>query len=168
MLGDSFGTRLAFLTSLLEVTVSNQVEGVRTNSCTSSHHRECISLEYEQPALGYRRFLWPFRWRSSPHSLPWGRTTWLSGWTTEPGFTVKSHHNCVCVQYFFSPLPLLKSSVHYLGLSKIKDVEYLGTIASMCLNADYAAALFEGKVQLHMVRLLLLSGLCFLYHSLQP
>ncbi|MEQ2163017.1 hypothetical protein GOODEAATRI_025949 [Goodea atripinnis] len=28
MLGDSFGTRLAYLTSLLEVTVSNQVEGV--------------------------------------------------------------------------------------------------------------------------------------------
>ncbi|MEQ2197130.1 hypothetical protein XENOCAPTIV_023680, partial [Xenoophorus captivus] len=32
MLGDSFGTRLAYLTSLLEVTVSNQVEGV-TVSC---------------------------------------------------------------------------------------------------------------------------------------
>lgn len=29
ILGDSFGTRLAYLTSLLEVTVSNQVEGVR-------------------------------------------------------------------------------------------------------------------------------------------
>lgn len=31
MLGDSFGTRLAYLTSLLEVTVSNKVEGVRIN-----------------------------------------------------------------------------------------------------------------------------------------
>lgn len=30
-------------------------------------------------------------------------------------------------------------------------MEYLGTVASMCLNSDYAAALFEGKVQLHMV-----------------
>lgn len=37
------------------------------------------------------------------------------------------------------------------GFNKLKDIEYLGTIASMCLNADYAAALFEGKVQLHMV-----------------
>lgn len=41
--------------------------------------------------------------------------------------------------------------VYPLGFIKLKDVEYLGTIASMCLNSDYAAALFEGKVQLHMV-----------------
>lgn len=34
ILGDSFGTRLAYLTSLLEVTVSNQVEGVRTHTHT--------------------------------------------------------------------------------------------------------------------------------------
>src|SRR4029434_1258970 len=38
------------------------------------------------------------------------------------------------------------------GIEKLKDTEYLGTVVSMCLNADYAAALFEGKVQLHMVR----------------
>lgn len=37
------------------------------------------------------------------------------------------------------------------GFNKLKDIEYLGTIASMCLNSDYAAALFEGKVQLHVV-----------------
>ena len=29
--------------------------------------------------------------------------------------------------------------------------EYLGTVQSMCLNADYAAVSFEGKIQLHMV-----------------
>lgn len=33
-------------------------------------------------------------------------------------------------------------------------MEYLGTVASMCLNSDYAAARFEGKVQLHMVSIL--------------
>lgn len=38
-----------------------------------------------------------------------------------------------------------------LGVERLKDTEYLGTVVSMCLNADYAAALFEGKVQLHMV-----------------
>lgn len=54
--------------------------------------------------------------------------------------------------------------MHYIGLSKIKDVEYLGTIVSMCLNADYAAALFEGKVQLHMVRHLLF-GLSLSYKT---
>lgn len=40
------------------------------------------------------------------------------------------------------------------GFRRLKDIEYLGTIASMCLNSDYAAALFEGKVQLHMVCIL--------------
>lgn len=39
-------------------------------------------------------------------------------------------------------------------MKKLKDVEYLGTVANMHLNSDYAAALFEGKVQLHMVRAL--------------
>jgi len=38
------------------------------------------------------------------------------------------------------------------GVERVKDTEYLGTVASMCLNCDYAAALFEGKVQLHVVR----------------
>ncbi|NWH83666.1 WDR19 protein, partial [Aegithalos caudatus] len=38
-----------------------------------------------------------------------------------------------------------------LDVKKLKDVEYLGTVASMHLNSDYAAALFEGKVQLHMI-----------------
>lgn len=37
------------------------------------------------------------------------------------------------------------------GVKKLKDVEYLGTVASVCLHSDYAAALSEGKVQLHLV-----------------
>ncbi|KAM4900316.1 WD repeat-containing protein 19-like isoform 3-T3 [Sylvia borin] len=37
------------------------------------------------------------------------------------------------------------------NVKKLKDMEYLGTVASMHLNSDYAAALFEGKVQLHMI-----------------
>lgn len=37
------------------------------------------------------------------------------------------------------------------GIEKLKDREYLGTVQSICLNADYAAARFEGKVQLHMI-----------------
>lgn len=36
ILGDSYGTRLAYLTSLLEVTVCNQVEEVRTHTNTDS------------------------------------------------------------------------------------------------------------------------------------
>ena len=38
------------------------------------------------------------------------------------------------------------------GPEMLKETrEYLGTVRSMCLNADYAAVSFEGKVQLHMV-----------------
>ena len=37
------------------------------------------------------------------------------------------------------------------GLEQLKDREYLGTVHSIKLNADYAAAHFEDKVQLHMV-----------------
>lgn len=43
ILGDSFGTRLAYLTSLLEVTVSNQVEGVRKHTYTHCN-RNIITL----------------------------------------------------------------------------------------------------------------------------
>lgn len=43
--------------------------------------------------------------------------------------------------------------VYVLGMERVKDTEYLGTVASMCLNCDYAAALFEGKIQLHVVRI---------------
>ena len=38
------------------------------------------------------------------------------------------------------------------GAEQLKDREYLGTITNMKLNADYAAVLFEGRVQLHLVR----------------
>lgn len=42
-------------------------------------------------------------------------------------------------------------------MKKLKDMEYLGTVASICLHSDYAAALFEGKVQLHLVSIILMS-----------
>lgn len=49
------------------------------------------------------------------------------------------------------PFYVPEMSLCVSGFNKLKDIEYLGTIASMCLNSDYAAALFEGKVQLHVV-----------------
>jgi WD repeat-containing protein 19 len=39
-----------------------------------------------------------------------------------------------------------------LGTEQLKDREYLGTVNSIHLNSDYAAVLFENKVQLHLVR----------------
>lgn len=38
------------------------------------------------------------------------------------------------------------------GTEQLKDREYLGTVSAIHLNADYAAVMFEGKVQLHLVR----------------
>lgn len=37
------------------------------------------------------------------------------------------------------------------GPEQLKDREYLGTVNAIHLNADYAAVLFEGKVQLHLI-----------------
>ena len=53
----------------------------------------------------------------------------------------------------------LKLQLSYLklyllpGLEQLKDREYLGTVHSIKLNSDYAAAHFEDKLQLHMVRI---------------
>lgn len=102
ILGDSCGTRLAYLTSLLEVTVSNQVEG---------EDPVAIRVEIEPTFIAAG----PFHVAVGMNNRAW----------------------------FYA---LVDN-----GYERLKDIEYLGTIASMCLNADYAAALFEGKVQLHMM-----------------
>ena len=47
---------------------------------------------------------------------------------------------------------MTNSDVMLTGPEMLKETrEYLGTVRSMSLNADYAAVSFEGKVQLHMV-----------------
>ncbi|XP_040191059.1 WD repeat-containing protein 19 [Rana temporaria] len=102
ILGDTSGTKIAYLTSLLEVTVCNLVEGELPIT---------VSVE------------------------------------VEPNFVaVGSYHVAVGMNnraWFYA---LTEN-----GVEKLKDMEYLGTVASMSLNSDYAAALFEGKVQLHMI-----------------
>uniref|UniRef100_A0AAQ5ZYZ6 Anaphase-promoting complex subunit 4 WD40 domain-containing protein n=1 Tax=Amphiprion ocellaris TaxID=80972 RepID=A0AAQ5ZYZ6_AMPOC len=104
ILGDSFGTRLAYLTSLLEVTVSNQVEGESPVAIEVEVEPTFIAVGPYHVAVGMNNRAWFYALVDQ-----------------EPGF------------------------------NKLKDIEYLGTIASMCLNADYAAAQFEGKVQLHII-----------------
>ncbi|KAF7656695.1 hypothetical protein LDENG_00037970 [Lucifuga dentata] len=104
ILGDSFGTRLAYLTSLLEVTVSNQVDGESPVAIEVEVEPTFIAVGPYHVAVGMNNRAWFYALVDQ-----------------DPGFT------------------------------RLKDIEYLGTIASMCLNSDYAAALFEGKVQLHMI-----------------
>ena len=53
---------------------------------------------------------------------------------------------------------VLVSKIHFYdqfilfkGTTGFRDREYIGTISQVCVNADYAAVGFEGKVQLHQV-----------------
>ncbi|KAF4071641.1 hypothetical protein AMELA_G00275630 [Ameiurus melas] len=88
ILGHSCGTRIAYLTSLLEVTVANQVEGEAAVTVAVEVEPNFIAVGPYHLAVGMNNRAW-----------------------------------------FYS----------------------MGDRASLCLNCDYAAALFEGKVQLHMI-----------------
>ncbi|KAM8939516.1 WD repeat-containing protein 19 [Pelodytes ibericus] len=102
ILGDTCGTKIAYLTSLLEVTVANSVE--KQLPITVS-----VEVEPNFMAVG------PYHLAVGMNNRAW----------------------------FYS--------LSETGVDKLKDMEYLGSVASMSLNSDYAAALFEGKVQLHMI-----------------
>ncbi|XP_078534454.1 WD repeat-containing protein 19 isoform X1 [Lissotriton helveticus] len=102
VLGDTCGTKIAYLTSLLEVTVANYIEGEQPITVS-------VEVEPSFVAVG------PFHMAVGMNNRAW----------------------------FYA----LADN----GVETLKDVEYLGTVASMCLNSDYAAALFEGKVQLHVI-----------------
>ncbi|XP_042174195.1 WD repeat-containing protein 19-like isoform X2 [Oncorhynchus tshawytscha] len=102
ILGHSCGTRLAYLTSLLEVTVSNRVEGEAPVAVAVEVEPNFIAVGPYHVAVGMNNRAWFYALGDS-------------------------------------------------GVERLKDMEYLGTIATMCLNSEYAAALFEGKVQLHMM-----------------
>ncbi|XP_070553702.1 WD repeat-containing protein 19-like isoform X2 [Ptychodera flava] len=102
VLGDAYGTRIAYLTSLLEVTVVNHVE--QEQSVTIG-----IEVEPTFVALG------PFHMAAGMNNRAW--------------FYILGDK----------------------GPERMKDREYLGTINSMALNADYAAVFFENKVQLHLI-----------------
>ncbi|MFT7807501.1 WD repeat-containing protein 19 [Arapaima gigas] len=102
ILGDTCGTRIAYLTSLLEVTVANHVEGEAPFAVSVEVEPNFIAVGPYHVAVGMNNRAWFYGLGES-------------------------------------------------GVEKVKDTEYLGTVACMCLNSDYAAALFEGKVQLHMI-----------------
>ncbi|XP_075423964.1 WD repeat-containing protein 19 isoform X2 [Ascaphus truei] len=102
ILGDTCATKIAYLTSLLEVTVTNNVEGELPITVSVEVEPNFVAVGPDHLAVGMNNRAWFY------------------------ALTEK-------------------------GVEKLKDMEYLGTVASMCINSDYAAALFEGKVQLHMI-----------------
>ncbi|XP_072262418.1 WD repeat-containing protein 19 [Pyxicephalus adspersus] len=102
ILGDTSGTKIAYLTSLLEVTVCNQVEGELPITVSVEVEPNFVAVGPYHVAVGMNNRAWFYALTEN-------------------------------------------------GVEKMKDMEYLGTVASMSLNSDYAAALFEGKVQLHMI-----------------
>lgn len=82
ILGDTCSTRIAYLTSLLEVTVANPVEGV------SRHFTLFLKLEPAWPEdslpfvsslLYSRNSQSQFLWMWNPTSWQWGSFTWLWG-----------------------------------------------------------------------------------------
>uniref|UniRef100_A0A8C3Y0S9 WD repeat domain 19 n=1 Tax=Catharus ustulatus TaxID=91951 RepID=A0A8C3Y0S9_CATUS len=101
ILGDACSTRIAYLTSLLEVTIANHVESELPVTVSVEVEPSFVAIGVYHLAVGMNNRAW---------------------------FYALGENN----------------------VKKLKDVEYLGTVASMRLNSDYAAALFEGKVQLHM------------------
>ncbi|XP_062348693.1 WD repeat-containing protein 19 isoform X1 [Cinclus cinclus] len=102
ILGDACSTRIAYLTSLLEVTIANHVESELPITVSVEVEPSFVAIGVYHLAVGMNNRAW---------------------------FYALGENN----------------------VKKLKDVEYLGTVASMRLNSDYAAALFEGKVQLHMI-----------------
>ncbi|XP_043548785.1 WD repeat-containing protein 19 isoform X2 [Chiloscyllium plagiosum] len=104
VLGNTCGTRIAFLTSLLEVTVTNHVE---------EEPQITVSVEVEPTFIA----VGPYHVAVGMNNRAW----------------------------FYA--------VGENRAEKLKDMEYLGTVTSMCLNSDYAAVLFEGRVQLHMIEM---------------
>ncbi|KAI4585986.1 hypothetical protein MJG53_020611, partial [Ovis ammon polii x Ovis aries] len=101
ILGDACSTRIAYLTSLLEVTVANPVEGELPITVSVAVEPNFVAVGLYHLAVGMNNRAW---------------------------FYVLGEN----------------------GKSK-SNVEYLGTVASVCLYSDYASALFEGKVQLHLI-----------------
>nr|XP_020772226.1 WD repeat-containing protein 19 isoform X3 [Odocoileus virginianus texanus] len=102
ILGDACSTRIAHLTSLLEVTVANPVEGELPITVSVDVEPNFVAVGLYHLAVGMNNRAW---------------------------FYVLGEN----------------------AVKKLKDVEYLGTVASVCLYSDYASALFEGKVQLHLI-----------------
>nr|KAF6432724.1 WD repeat domain 19 [Rousettus aegyptiacus] len=102
ILGDACSTKIAYLTSLLEVTVTNPIEGELPITVSVDVEPNFVAVGLYHLAVGMNNRAW---------------------------FYVLGEN----------------------GVKKLKDVEYLGTVASVCLHSDYAAALFEGKVQLHLI-----------------
>lgn len=102
MLASAHQTRIAHLTSLLEVTIEDNVQQDQPLT---------IPIDVEPTFIG----IGPFHLACGMNNRAW----------------------------FY----LLGDA----GIERLKDREYLGTVNDICLNADYAAVGFEGKVQLHMI-----------------
>jgi WD repeat-containing protein 19 len=120
ILGAAHQTRLVYLTSLLEVTLQDSVQGEQPMP---------ISIDVEPSFLG----LGPFHLAVGMNNRAWFYLLTDSG---------------QCLQFNLGFL-MLSSCIP--GPEKLKDREYLGTVQSCRLNADYAAVSFEGKVNLHLV-----------------
>ncbi|KAK3876370.1 hypothetical protein Pcinc_018852 [Petrolisthes cinctipes] len=102
VLGGAHGAKVAYLTSLLEVTVANIVEKEQPIT---------VSVDVEPSFLG----VGPYHLMAGMNNRAW----------------------------IYS---LTEDSAVY-----VRDREYLGTITTVHVNADYASVLYEGKIQFHLL-----------------
>lgn len=101
----------------------------------------------------------------SLHLLAWDPTTSLWAWTIRRRFTsllrmvhafmfmllnqLSTKNMCIWASWC---LCITRTCMQInLGPVKYQEHEYLGTVVSCRMNAEYAAVRFEGKVNLHLV-----------------
>uniref|UniRef100_H2YLV9 Anaphase-promoting complex subunit 4 WD40 domain-containing protein n=1 Tax=Ciona savignyi TaxID=51511 RepID=H2YLV9_CIOSA len=127
MLGDACGTKIAYLTSLLEVTVENKVEDEQPVAVS-------IDVEPTFVACG------PYHLAAGMNNRAWF-------------YYLSEKGNTLLLKFRYGYCVMRDVSFLYFlaEMEKTRDREYLGTIESMSLNSDYAAVLVKGKVQLHIV-----------------
>jgi len=102
ILGDAAGTKIAYLTSLREVTVADEVNQERQMKVPTHIEPSFIAIGPYHLAIGMNN------------------RAWFCAFTED-------------------------------GPSQFRDREYLGTVSQLQINEEYAAVMFENKVQIHVI-----------------
>jgi hypothetical protein len=71
------------------------------------------------------------------------------------------------IQHDFQVIHYMYICSIFIGIEKLKDREYLGTVHNLCLNSDYAAAevLVHSKNVESPVKYILFLPFCFQFYS---
>ena len=125
VIGSAYHSRVAYLTSLMEVTVASVLDQPGGTTFTGIIFIKCALTGL----------------------FVAGQSTLTVGAEIEPSF--------VCLGPYHLALGMNNRVWYYelgdMSVDFVRDREYLGTVQEIHLNGDYAAVLFDGKVQLHVL-----------------